>query len=271
MADDFVAPAQVRSAIDLKLHRREGGNPGDAAVAHLRELIRRDEEAVLDRAHAAFDAISDAVGARGVGESLPVVFSRGGDELTDLRGTHLRRRGHFAGLKIDDAGGDELDAVGAIANASGDAVGGSRVVLDRLAHERAVTPAVIDRGAGAVNEGGVREFSELRFGFGRQRESDTVLIARVADGADAALEDLGPTGAGALQDPVRRLLQVGVPLIEGDRRAVEKQVRVRLDEAGKDSEIGQNGVGLALAFDAGAHGADFAGVEDQIDVAAHFV
>ena len=54
---------------------------------------------------------------------------------------------------------------------------------------------MVDSGAGAVDIGGGGELVAEGFGFGGEGEADAVLVAGIADGADAELEDFGPTGA----------------------------------------------------------------------------
>ena len=45
--------------IDLFAHRRKGGQPGDAEVAHAGELVGGDEIPVLDGINPAFDGMTD--------------------------------------------------------------------------------------------------------------------------------------------------------------------------------------------------------------------
>jgi hypothetical protein len=54
-------------------------------------LLFGDEEAVLDGVDAAFDRMLNAFGAGRVGEGLPAVLFRGGDDLAHFLDRHLRR------------------------------------------------------------------------------------------------------------------------------------------------------------------------------------
>ena len=114
---------------------------------------RRDKEAVLDRGDAAVDRIVDARRAGRMGKGLSTEFCRSSDNRGDLVGRHLRSRGDAPGAEIDDAAHEQLDAIGSLADAGRDASGGTGMVFDRLAHERAVSATVMQGRAGAINPG----------------------------------------------------------------------------------------------------------------------
>ena len=137
VGDDGFAPPQFAGEIDLGLDGGEGGDPGDAAVAHFGELFLGDEKAVFDGVHAAFDGVFDALGG-GVGERLAAIFGGGGDEGADFVDGQLRPGGDAAFLEIDDAADEEFDAVGAFGDARGDDIGEGGVLFDGFAHKGAV-------------------------------------------------------------------------------------------------------------------------------------
>src|SRR5688572_29205831 len=92
-------------------------------------------------------------------EGLPaMLFCRFHDFLHLVDGA-LRRRCHLAGLEVDDAADEWLDAVGALLDPRRDARSRRGVILQRLAHERAIAALVMDGGARAIDVGGVGELA----------------------------------------------------------------------------------------------------------------
>jgi hypothetical protein len=143
------------------------------------------------------------------------------------------------------------------------------VILDRIAHERAVPALVMDRGAGAVAVGRGAQFADVMLRFAREREADAVLVARVADRRDSALEDLSRAGFRAFEECCGRLLEVLLALAEIDGGAFEERVGVRFDQAREQCVVVERRVGLALlqiGGTSGADAADFFCVEDDVRI-----
>ena len=150
IADDLGVPTHRVGMVHLLLHGRKRRHPRDAAVAHADKLVLAHEETMLDGIHAAFNGVLDACVAGRMREGLPVEGFGGGDEFGDFGRGHLRVGGDRTFFEIDDAGGDELDAVGAGVDAFLDAGANRGAVLQRFAHETAVAALVMNGRAGAV-------------------------------------------------------------------------------------------------------------------------
>ena len=96
---------------------------------------------MLDGVHAAFDGVLDAVGAGGVGERLlavlPAAATIAATSSTGICGGVVT----LPFFEIDDAADQQLDAIRPVGHARGDAIVRPCMILDRLAHERAIAPA----------------------------------------------------------------------------------------------------------------------------------
>ena len=84
---------------------------------------------MLNGIDAALDGPFKAIVSRAVRNGLPVVAFGGDDNRADLFGCHLRRSRDCSLLEVDNASGNQLDAVGARLDARRHACGRGRKVL----------------------------------------------------------------------------------------------------------------------------------------------
>ena len=226
--------------VHLLFDGRERGRPRYVPVAHFGQLIVAQKKAVLDGIYAALDGPLKTVVTRAMRDGLPVVAFGGGDNRADLFGCHLRRGCDCSLLEVDNAGGNELDAIGPGPDARCHACSGGWKALERIGHEAAVTPPAMDRRARAVDVGHERPIG--RGAKPAQRQAHAISIAAVAHGRHAEAHDLFEAPPGQLKQLFGRLLQKCCALVEIELAALKKNVRVRVDESGEQSVVGQFGV-----------------------------
>ncbi len=177
-------------------------------------------------------------------KGLPTPRLCGPDELRQLLHRHLRLRGDSALLEIDDAGGEQLDPMGALGDAPLHAGQDGRIFLHRPPHELAVALLVKNRRAGTVQIGHRRA---LRPAVARlQRQAHAVVVSRIAhrdhpEGQQPLKPPLGQRQQGRVV-----LLQIGGPLGGILLAALEKQMGVGLDQTRQHGVPRQHRIGDGL-------------------------
>ena len=73
-----------------------------------------------------------------------------------------------------------------------------------------------------------------------------MLVTRIAKGDHAKTDNFVEAWAGVVQEFFGRLVQISSALIEVELATFEKQMRMRVDEAGEQHEFGEIGVGRVL-------------------------
>ncbi len=139
----------------------------------------------------------------------------------------LRRAFHIAGREVDDAGQDDLDVVGArrhVRDNRRDVAAG----LDVARHEAAVALRALDAEPGRAND---HPGPALLVPDG---VVDAVAVAGVAHQGHASRRIARDILARHLQHLVLGRVEIGVALVEIEFAAVEKHMRMRLDEARHD-------------------------------------